>query len=273
MPYQLPDEKRAAINPVRTYGTAPYRIATIHGGPGAIGSLGDMSEQLSAFCNAGVIEPLQSRYTVQELIDELHEQLQCNALFPITLIGHSWGAWLAILYADRYPEETKKLILVGAPPFEDKYVRQIMERRLQNLSETEAIHLQKLLQEPLLPLEEIEKLIDKSDNYAPLPPADAQHTTLHDTRMNRSIWQEAATMRSKGQLKQTVSHLTCPLYIIHGENDPHPAEGVIEPLNDCRIPYTLYLLPRCGHSPFNEKEWRNTFYHIIASLTTPTRLY
>lgn len=77
------------MNNIRTYGIAPYSIATIHGGPGAIGSLSNMSKELSVFCGVGVIEPLQSQYTIKELINELHEQLQHNILLPITIIGHS----------------------------------------------------------------------------------------------------------------------------------------------------------------------------------------
>lgn len=256
------------MNNIRTYGIAPYSIATVHGGPGAVGSLGYMSEQLSAFCHTGVIEPLQSRYTIQELLEEFHEQLQYHTRLPITIIGHSWGAWLAIFYAGQYPQEIKNLILTGTPPLEDKYVPQIMERRLINLSETEAASLRELLKSPLGRLEEIEKLVYKSDNFSPQSFSLINKYTLSpNKKMNQSIWQEAAVMRSKGVLKQAISRITCPVHIIHGENDPHPVEGVIEPVSHCNIEYSQYILPNCGHSPFYEKEWSNYFFHLIASIT------
>lgn len=256
------------MNNIRTYGIAPYSIVTVHGGPGAVGSLGYMSEQLSAFCHTGVIEPLQSRYTIQELLQEFHEQLQYHTRLPITIIGHSWGAWLAIFYAGHYPQEIKNLILTGTPPLEDKYVPQIMKRRLINLSETEAASLRELLKSPLSRLEEIEKLVYKSDNFSPQPFSLINKYTLSpNKKMNQSIWQEAAVMRSKGVLKQAISRITCPVHIIHGENDPHPVEGVIEPVSRCNIEYSQYILPNCGHSPFYEKEWSNYFFHLIASIT------
>ncbi len=259
---------------IRTYGIAPYSIATIHGGPGAIGSLGNMSEQLSAFCGEGVIEPLQSRYTIQELINELHEQLQYNTLLPITIIGHSWGAWLAILYAKQYPQEIKNLILVGTPPLDDKYVSLIMERRLMNLSKSEATHFQELLQSSLPSLEEIENLVYKSDNYSPILQCLTNKYSLPlDDKMNQLIWHEATIMRSKGVLKHLISQLSCSIHIIHGENDPHPVEGIIVPIENCNVNYRKYILPNCGHSPFNEKEWKDRFYGIIASITAVIKPY
>lgn len=274
MPDILSEGKRSEINKIRTYGRAPYSIATIHGGPGAIGSLGYMSEQLSAFCGAGVIEPLQSQYTIDGLINELHKQLQYNTRQPITMIGHSWGAWLAILYTRQYPQEIKNLILVGTPPFDDKYVPQIMDRRLINLSKSEGNRFQELLRSPLNPIEEIETLIYKSDNYSPQPECIANKYTLPpDSKMNRLIWQEATVMRSTGEMKNMISQITCPIHIIHGENDPHPVDGVIEPIKNYNIECYKYILPNCGHSPFYEKEWETKFYHIIASVAAIAKPY
>lgn len=105
---------------IRKHGTPPYRIAVIHGGPGAIGSLGYMAERIAESC--GVIEQLQSKYSVAELIEELHEQLKSYLHSPIILLGHSWGAWLSIMYTVYHPQSVKALILIGTPPFEDKYV-------------------------------------------------------------------------------------------------------------------------------------------------------
>lgn len=75
---------------IRTYGEKPYQVAVIHGGPGALDSLGTFAYQLSAFHS--VIEPIQSKYTIAECIEELDQQLQESVSYPITLIGHSWGS-------------------------------------------------------------------------------------------------------------------------------------------------------------------------------------
>ena len=183
------------IGNVRKYGMPPYRIAVIHGGPGAIGSLGYMAEKTAGFC--GVIEPLQSKYSVEELIEELSGQLKCNAGLPIVFLGHSWGAWLAMMYAARYPQDVKALILVGTPPLEDKYVSCIMDRRMANLTTNEAACLQSLLKsESAMSITEIEKFVYKCDNCFPLSKSITDRYALPtDYQMNQMVWKEAAEMR------------------------------------------------------------------------------
>ena len=75
---------------IRKYGTAPYKIGLVHGGPGAAGSLKNLAEKLSA--DYGVLEFLQSAKSVNGQIEELKEQVICSCQHPVILIGHSWGA-------------------------------------------------------------------------------------------------------------------------------------------------------------------------------------
>ncbi|MBU1474822.1 MAG: alpha/beta hydrolase, partial [Acidobacteria bacterium] len=69
----------------------------------------------------GVLEPLQTAGTVEGQIGELASCLRERGSGPFTLIGFSWGAWLAWLFASRHPELVKKLVLVGIGPFESRY--------------------------------------------------------------------------------------------------------------------------------------------------------
>jgi pimeloyl-ACP methyl ester carboxylesterase len=67
--------------------------------------------------NHGVLEPLQTARSVEGQIEELREALSRHSQLPAVLIGHSWGAWLSLLTAARYPEMCAKLILLSSPPF------------------------------------------------------------------------------------------------------------------------------------------------------------
>ena len=62
---------------VRTYGPSPCRAAVLHGGPGAIGSAAGLARGLAESC--GVLEPLQSKYSVTEQVEEL-QPLTCRSL-------------------------------------------------------------------------------------------------------------------------------------------------------------------------------------------------
>ena len=119
---------------VGVHGSPPYRIAVVHGGPGACGSLARMAEELSRRMNRGVLEPIQAAGTLEELTDELYGQLQTfSPAEQVSLVGHSWGGWLSVLCAAKYPRKVASLVLVGCAPFEDRYVPKILENRLGKL--------------------------------------------------------------------------------------------------------------------------------------------
>ena len=83
---------------MRLHGKPPYKTILIHGGPGAVGSLEICADRLSRLSGKGVAEALQSKYSIAELKKELYEQIRENCAKKVTLIGHSWGAWLAALF-------------------------------------------------------------------------------------------------------------------------------------------------------------------------------
>ncbi len=76
---------------VQLYGNEPYNVVLVHGGPGAIGSLKGFAKELNERTNLGVVEAIQSKYSIAELIEELYCQIKENCLGKVTLIGHSWG--------------------------------------------------------------------------------------------------------------------------------------------------------------------------------------
>ena len=255
---------------VRKYGKKPYSIAVVHGGPGDCGSVACVAKELSK--NHGAVEPIQSKYSIPELIYELHAQINEVTTVPITLLGHSWGAWLVILYASQYPKLVKQIVLVGSGPLKSEYVPHIMERRLDNLTDSEAQSFQSLL----LQLEDPEVtdkdnlltslgiLAEKADNYNTLA-NDAEQSTL-DGEMYVAIWPQADELRSTGKLLDAIGMIKCPVVVIHGEYDPHPIEGVVEPLKEKGINAGIHVLANCGHSPFKEKQAKEQFYGILSSL-------
>jgi pimeloyl-ACP methyl ester carboxylesterase len=57
-----------------------------------------------------------------------------------------------------------------------------------------------------------------------------------------------------------------PVVAIHGDHDPHPAEGVREPLSQNVNDFRFILLEECGHTPWIESNARDKFYVILKSL-------
>ena len=103
-------EIEVKVKMVELHGNAPYKTVLIHGGPGAIDSLNSCAEELNRLTGKGIVEALQSKYSIAELIEELHMQITEHCQDRLTLIGHSWGAWLAVLFAGKYPKICKNIV-------------------------------------------------------------------------------------------------------------------------------------------------------------------
>lgn len=249
---------------VRLYGKAPYKIVLVHGGPGAMGSLKGLAQVLAELSHIGVIEAIQSKYSIAELIEELHNQISDNCSNKVSLVGHSWGAWLVVLFAEQYPELIEHIILIGSGPIEDKYVSEIGARRLQNLSEEEGAILQRLIDNKAIDkdMEKIPSILEKADNYC-LENIEKHKADKVDSEMHNKVWSEAANLRTNGELLKSFKNIKSKICLIQGQFDPHPVKGVTIPLQENGVQCETYILEKCGHSPFMEKYAKDEFYKIL----------
>lgn len=253
---------------VREYGTPPYKLAVVHGGPGALGSLGEVAQRLSEYM--GVLEPIQSKHDIEGMISELDGQLSRFGEEPVFLLGHSWGAWLCTLYAAQHPQKVKGLLLVGSGPWEDRYVPLIMQRRLQRLTQTERAEFETILREledggtgdKNQQMARLGALVEKADNVDVLTKREVEDMEL-DGEMYAQVWPQAAAMRRDGRLLQSLARVRCPVCILHGRYDPHPIEGVVEPMERQGVHLETHLMEQCGHAPFQERHAREEFYRLV----------
>ena len=174
---------------MRLHGKPPYKTILIHGGPGAVGSLEICADRLSRLSGKGVAEALQSKYSIAELKKELYEQIWENCAKKVTLIGHSWGAWLAALFAAEYPLLCEKVVLVGCPPLQDQYVEDIHSRRMQNLSQAEREIFRRLAENRASDedMGKIPQILERSDNYC-LECSEMPENLMADSEMYHRVW-------------------------------------------------------------------------------------
>ncbi len=252
----------------RRYGKAPFRTAVIHGGPGAAGEMRPVAEALAG--DYGILEPLQTAVTVDGQVRELKVLLeQGGATPPVLLVGHSWGAWLAWIFAARHPELVRKLVLVGSGPFESRYAEGIMKTRLARLDERERREARRLLAElneqkngGFDTLARFGRLISKADSYDPLPGGGGAEEGGGQDVYN-GVWPEADSLRRSGRLLRLGETIRCPVLAIHGDYDPHPAAGVEEPLARVIGDFKFIRLKGCGHTPWLERQAIGAFYEIL----------
>ncbi|MCP5470400.1 MAG: alpha/beta hydrolase [Chlamydiales bacterium] len=230
---------------INHYGSPPYSIALLHGGPGAAGEMAPLAKMLAD--EFGVLEPHQTADSVWGQVKELHEQLGDE---PRIIVGYSWGAILAYLYAATYPDAVKKVILVGSALFDEKYAHQIEKTRLSRLSEEEQREFKSAS------LTKKISLISKADGFDTEPIAEE---VLFSQEIFDRVWTEAHQMRREGKLLQ--KRVKCPVVALHGDYDPHPVAGVQEPLEKAIDDFSMIVLPNCGHKPWIEKQI--DFVHVL----------
>lgn len=255
---------------LRKYGKAPFEIAVIHGGPGAPGEMAPVAQWLSS--ELGILEPLQTAMTIAGQLEELRNLLERYASLPATLIGHSWGAWLSFLFAAKYPKYVNKLMLIGSGPFEERYAGNIMKTRLERLSyedRAQVDHAMKILDDPISSdrgraFAQFGELLSKADDYDPVVNNLKEPESIDcDVEIFQNVWAKAAELRKSGRLLEFGNLIQCPVVAIHGEYDPHPAEGVEKPLAKILKDFRFILLKNCGHKPWIERQARDEFYRLL----------
>ena len=238
----------------------------VHGGPGAPGEMAYVAKRLSG--KFGVIEPFQTLRTVEGQIEELHSAIIETCELPAVVIGHSWGAWLSFMLAAEFPNDVGKLILVSAGPFEGN--PDVTKTRLNRLTEAErneALSIMGILNTS--PNENVYadtfrrfgELMSKADT---LNPIEIKEDSLDlQPEIYLSIWPQAEKLRRDGTLLKVGEKIRCPVVAIHGDYDPHPAEGVKNPLQRTLKDFKFVLLRDCGHYPWKERKAKEKFFEDL----------
>lgn len=252
---------------LRTYGKPPFSVAVIHGGPGAPGEMAPVARELAQ--TRGVLEPLQTKPTINGQVQELKRVLEENARLPVTLVGFSWGAILSFIFTAENPTLVKRLVLVGSGVFEEKFAGDIARTRLSRLSPEEQREMETLIfrlsdsheEEKDLLFARVGEYLAKSDSFDPLPVPDEVIAYQYD--IFTSVWREAEALRKRGDLLAMGGRIRCPVLAIHGDFDPHPADGVRLPLSRVLRDFRFILLEQCGHRPWIERAARERFFGIL----------
>ena len=255
----------------RKYGAPPRCAVAVHGGPGAPGSVSSLARRLSQY--TGVVEPFQSEMSVSGQVRELAEQIESDADPPAYVFGHSWGAWLVYLLAHRSPGLVQKVFLIGSGAFDASYLPELKRRRRSRLTESEREEydeLPRLIEATAGPKKEallsrLGALAGKADSYCvEEAPGDSEGSLALNAAQFSAVWPEASRMREEGHFTGIAHEIQVPIRVIHGEHDPTPIEGVIDPIKDQLTDLKWYKLPKCGHDPWKEKHAKSEFWRIVS---------
>lgn len=176
------------------------------------------------------------------------------------LIGHSWGAMLAMDFMTKYPEKTKGVILIGAPGATLNFMSTMNHNIISLMTKEEMDSLQTLsLQLNDETLDENSKKI-LFDKMSKLTLSKQFHDTSHinellsygnlNTDVNALMMQHL--LKINWNLENELKNNTIPTIIINGRKDPIGTQTV-QKLKEVIPQSLLYIIDDCGHYVWLEK--------------------
>lgn len=248
----------------RTYGNHGSPVIVLHGGPGAPGGLAPLARQLAAAHR--VYEPFQRRsgdtpVTVAAHVADLHAYVTevPAARGPVALVGHSWGAMLALAYGAAYPDECPPLALIGCGTFDPVARALLTANRAARMTPAwrERHAAAAALPDAEARLRAIGSLYEELDNVACA--AHADETVWVDGPGHEQTWTDMLRLQEAGVYPAAFVAIKAPAIMLHGAQDPHPGRLTHARLQSYMPQLEYVEFATCGHTPWLEQWARDSF--------------
>jgi pimeloyl-ACP methyl ester carboxylesterase len=198
----------------------------------------------------GESEPHTAALSIGTVLAAL-EQV-CDALLPanarIAIVGNSFGAWLAMLYAQKHPQQVSRVVAMGGGP-----IKEAIEINLMPKDRAGAARL-------------MENVLDPS---SPRPPGFVLDDVVRVSRSGAISRLAAAGVAdmSKYLMQDKLESFPLPVDLLWGSSDRlvllEHAKGL-----QAQLPQsTLTVIERCGHAPQLERPGEVT--RVLLKLLAP----
>jgi len=183
---------------------------------------------------------------INDFIADIESIRQSLNFSTMTLIGHSWGGLLAVLYAVNFGRYLKSMILVDPAPGNssfDKVGRNTMQNRL-TVDDKEEIN--SIMQTN--PLEKRE--MDAINRFVQINEKPRYFDQSYISKNKPTFTFDTLT---KLDIYQRIQGLDTKTLVIHGDYDPIPVKSSRK-YSEMLTNSSFQLLKDCGHFPFIEKK-------------------
>ena len=217
-------------------------VVVLHGGPGLdhnhmlpLAELADnyrvvFYDQRTTGNSTGI--PDGDSITVNSFVQDLEEIRKQLKLGKMHLLGHSWGAGLAMFYSIKYPDNLKTLILLGCGGASSEYFGELFENIQKNTAEEDRLAMKEIEQSEAFKNKELEaftkyyQIAVKPLFYDQSLPERERFTYGDNTAKHQQAVGELL-MKDLGEfdIYDQLSSISCPTLIIQGDSDPSPCEG------------------------------------------------
>lgn len=271
--YLLPVDKAQLhvdwVDPFHPSSRSAPPLLILHGGPGADSRY--LRPQLDELANLGTGRRIyyydqrgadrspqaagEEPPSVAVHLSDVDAVRRLMSVDKVQLLGYSWGALLAMLYATRHPEHVERLVLLSpAPPTAE--VRQEFQKRMaEAMQRPTVLALRDEFQQRKDSLSaEEQKRFRFALAVTPyfVEPRRALELTpfLVKQRLEEAIWKSLGPAFDLRPKLAELSHI--PTLVIHGEQDVIPLASAEETAQ--LLGAELVRLPHCGHVPYIEAQ-------------------
>ncbi len=243
-------------------------LLVLHGGPGAdhcyllpqLLHLGESHDLLFYDQRGGGRSKSDARVPItwKTHVDDLATVVEEMSLDPLSIVGYSWGAMLALLYVveargNRALRAPARLALISPAPLTREYRRQF-EAEFTRRQQAPAIQRQR---EELSSSGLREKDPDAYRQRAFelgvagyfFDPSNARHLTPFRVvgRVQQSVWESLGDFNLIGQIEG----VRMPSLVVGGRDDPIPTASTLDAAR--ALGTKPVLLDECGHVPYVEQ--------------------
>ena len=216
-----------------------------------------------------LLEPLQRNSGDEPLSVALHVadlhalvETRCRGARP-ALVGHSWGAMLALAYAAAHPGHVGSLVLIGCGTFDTTArdrMRAIVKERMDDSLRRRMERLPQDIPDPDKRFSALGKLFETLYSYE-LIPSDHEEEGV-DARAHKESWEDMVRLQEEGVYPAAFASIDAPI-MLHGAFDPHPGRMIRAGLETFLPQLEYHEWERCGHSPWLEKSVRGEFFAVL----------
>jgi len=252
-------------------------IVMLHGGPGFYGYMHTLGEllpthhQVTCFAQRGSLANPKpyDQLTLEAIFDDIDEVLSALPTDQtVVLVGHSWGANLALLYAANTRKAINRIVLFGPAPLTPENAALFETKLSSRFSERDSTRSQELEESLKAAFEanRFDAAFDKAANErlnlmvpyyhydqdagASLAPLQIDFRSF--LACQGSLWGRIESGLVESELK-TISQ---PVLHLHGEQDPIPHRETARYLQEHLPNVSSKTFAKCGHFPWLEPSSR-----------------
>jgi len=263
---------------IHGHAKAQAPLIIIHGGPGLSSGYLEPLEELET--NRAVIfydqrgsgrskgEISENSLSIQAQLTDIESIRKFLSAERISILGHSWGGFLAMHYAISYPDRIEKLILSNSMPASSDdsllFFAEYQKKTKPYKDAIDAIVKSKAFEEKEpKAVEAYYKTVFQAYCYRPEMAEKLSLEMSHDACIHGAktfdIIRQSVLMKPYN-LFPSLEALDCETLIIHGSDDLIPYRTA-QKIHQIIKGSSLCLLNECGHFPFIEK--KEEYFEVI----------